>query len=113
MVFEGAQVIRLHYFDLQAADPADQLLAQAIVDKVVPATCLLGGTVIANLRALGCEKPCDRCQGPRDRCHGTEELDEDEAETRALDRLDKLIRGEDADGPFDFYRHLNDHREKK
>lgn len=102
----------LHYFDQVAADPSDQLLAQAIADKVVPATCLLGGAVIANLRALE-RKPCDACQGPRKRCGGSDAVDEDPKERRELDRLDKLIRGSDVDGPLDFYKHLHDHLEEK
>lgn len=62
--------MKLHYFNQPAADTDDAVLRQAIADQIVPATCLVGGRIIAAARRVE-QSPCDNCNGPRERCGGT------------------------------------------
>lgn len=61
--------MRLHYFDLDAADPADITLTMCTRQGYVPRTCLLAGVIVWQEMQQG-KDPCAGCQGPRDKCHG-------------------------------------------
>ena len=61
--------IRHQYFEEGVASPADKMLAKAIKDAKVPATCLLGGYMVKAEVMLG-NAPCASCSGPREKCGG-------------------------------------------
>ena len=62
-------MVKLHYFDQDAADEDDIKLSMAIQQGFVPKTCLLGGDTIMLCMNEG-KDPCIGCQGPREKCKG-------------------------------------------
>jgi hypothetical protein len=58
-----------HYFEQDAADSDDTLLAMAKGQGYVPKTCLIGGFV-AMSEVQGGRNPCWGCEGPRAKCGG-------------------------------------------
>lgn len=63
----------LDYFDQDKADPSDRLLNIAIGRGAVPDSCLLGGMIVMQNVAAGCD-PCSGCNGPRHKCGGRSQL---------------------------------------
>lgn len=62
-------MMKLHYFEDEAADPKDTLLGMAKMQGYVPQGCLLGGAVVMDEVNHG-RDPCVGCEGPRERCGG-------------------------------------------
>lgn len=61
--------MKSHYFGQARPDADDELLAQYIDARVVPRTCLLGGSMIQLAHETKSD-PCAACPGPRKRCLG-------------------------------------------
>ena len=63
---------RLHYFDLDRADPADFKLGMAKMQGYVPELCLLAGIVVIDEISKG-HDPCTGCRCDRAKCKGRPE----------------------------------------
>lgn len=60
---------QFHYFGQDKADDDDIQLKMAIMQGYVPATCLLGGSIVMG-HIYESADPCKGCEGPREKCKG-------------------------------------------